>query len=115
MGSEQRPLPPGRTVRIGLIPVYPLQPPRAPPSRVAKSSAQPPDYSRIARYKATETELALAGVSSVDELVERVNEFVERGIQFPVTQSDFPNSRKKFERLTALLARLSWNQTASNG
>lgn len=114
LSPEQRPLPPGRTVRIGLIPVYPLQQPKASLPRT-RSPAQPPDYSRITRYRATEKELASAGVSSVDELVERVNEFVEHGIQFPVTQSDFPNSRKKFERLTALLAKLSWNQTASNG
>lgn len=112
LSSEQSPLPPGRTVRLGLIPVYPVQQPKAPRKR---SPARPPDYSRITRYRATEKELALAGVSSVDELVERVNEFVERGMQFPVTQSDFPNSRKKFERLTALLAKLSWNQTARNG
>lgn len=115
LSAEQRPLPPGRTVRIGLIPVYPLQQPKPPPPPRIRSPAQPPDYSRIARYRATEKELASAGVSSVDELVERVNEFVGCGIQFPVTQSDFPNSRKKFERLTALLVKLSWNQTASNG
>jgi hypothetical protein len=112
LSSEPRPLPPGRTVRIGLIPVYPVQQAKAPPFR-KRSPAQPPDYSRITRYRATEKELASAGVSSVDELVERVNEFVERGLQFPVTQADFPNSRKKFERLTALLAKLSWNQTAA--
>jgi hypothetical protein len=113
--DEERPLPPGRTVRIGLIPVYPFQQPKAPTCRKARSPVQPPDYSRIARYSATEKELASAGVCSVDELVDRINEFVGRGIQFPVTQSDFPNSRKKFERLTALLVKLSWDQTASNG
>ena len=114
LSAEERPLPPGRTVRIGLVAVYPLQQPKTPPSR-KRSPAQPPDYSRIARYRATEKELALAGVSSVDELVERINEFVGCGIQFPVTQSDFPNSRKKFDRLTALLAKLTWDRTASNG
>jgi hypothetical protein len=112
--ESERPLPPGRTVRIGRIPVYP-QPSPTPPKRGIRSPTEPPDYSKLVRYRAAEAELAAAGVFSVDELVERVNSFVGRGLQFPVTQSDFPNSKKKFDRLTALLDKLTWNKASRQG
>ena len=112
--ESERPLPRGRTVRIGRIPFYP-QPSQTPPKRGTRSPTEPPDYSKLARYKATEAELAASGVFSVDELIERVNSFVGRGLQFPVTQSDFPNSKKKFDRLTALLDKLTWSEASRQG
>jgi hypothetical protein len=79
----------------------------APMSPRRRRPDEPPDYSRLARYAATREELASAGVSSVEELVSRVNAHVASGnLTFPVSHFDFPNTKKKFAKLAGLLSKL---------
>jgi hypothetical protein len=81
--------------------------PNASVAPVPRKRNEPPDYSRLVRYAATHEELASAGVSSVDELVWRINAHAADGKQaFPISQFDFPNSKKKFDRLARLLLKL---------
>jgi hypothetical protein len=75
----------------------------------------PPDYSRLRRYAATPEELAAAGTATVDELVERLNAHVGRGLSHPVTQADFPNSKRNFARLADLLAKLEAGTSGASG
>ena len=59
----------------------------------------PPDYSRLRNCEATEEELAIFGAADVLDLVRILNEvFVQAG-QFPVTQADYPSTRKRLEKL----------------
>jgi len=66
----------------------------------------PPDYSRLKRYEASDEDLRMAGAESVDDLVRKVNLLYARAGRAPVTQGDYPASRKKFFALVARLARL---------
>jgi hypothetical protein len=66
----------------------------------------PPDYSRLRRYEASPAELEIAGTPSVDALVQKVNRLSKLGGRSPVTQGDFPSSKRKFHRLVARLAEL---------
>ncbi len=59
-----------------------------------------PSYFGLRRVKPGAM-LAVAGVASVDELVERVNEVRGRAGRAPVTASQFPTGMAKFRRLAA--------------
>lgn len=71
--------------------------PLPPPPR--RSPLEAPGYEGLRTYEASQEELEEAGAPSVDELVRIVNEVAREAGQFPVTQADYPSTRKKFERL----------------
>lgn len=70
--------------------------------RRQRSKADPqvvPDYSKLRPCEATADELALLGASDVRDLVRRINrELMGRG-QLPVSEGDFPNTRKRLLKL----------------
>jgi hypothetical protein len=78
--------------------------------RAAERSAVP-SYAGLKAYDPGREALLAFGVSTVQQLVARFNaDFVAAG-QFPVTQGDFPATRRKFERLVDRWTRL----TRANG
>jgi hypothetical protein len=61
-------------------------------------------------HPATDEELATLGVSSVSELVQRVNDHLLSSNDFPISAGDYPTNRRMFERLVARYERLGLNQ-----
>lgn len=60
---------------------------------------QIPDYSKLRACEAEVSELAPFGVANVPELVDKMNrEFIQNGF-FPITQSDYPSTKKRLEKL----------------
>jgi hypothetical protein len=58
-----------------------------------------PDYSRLHPCEATDEELALVGAVGVAEFVVQMNRaLVDRGM-LPITQGDYPTTRKRLVKL----------------
>lgn len=66
-----------------------------------------PDYSSLRGYEATAEELARFGVSDIPSLVRKFNADFVRARLFPVTQSDYPGTKKRFDKLVARWERLT--------
>jgi hypothetical protein len=69
--------------------------------RSAASRRHAPDYSRLRQCDASEEELARFGASSVVGMVIKMNADFEAAGMYPVTQADFPGTRKRFDKLVA--------------
>jgi hypothetical protein len=67
--------------------------------RTAASPRTIPDYSRLHPCEATAEELALVGAVSVAEFVVQMNRaLINRGL-LPITQGDYPTTRKRLVKL----------------
>lgn len=67
--------------------------------RTAASPRTVPDYSRLHPCEATREELALVGAESVAEFVAQMNRaLIDRGL-LPITQGDYPTTRKRLVKL----------------
>jgi hypothetical protein len=67
--------------------------------RAAASPRTVPDYSRLHPCEATREELALVGAVSVAEFVAKTNRtLIGRGL-LPITQGDYPTTRKRLVKL----------------
>lgn len=67
--------------------------------RLTASPQTIPDYSRLKPCEATADELAVLGASSVRDLVARMNKgLIAKGL-LPISQGDFPNTRKRLLKL----------------
>jgi hypothetical protein len=67
--------------------------------RTAASPRTVPDYSRLHPCEATPEELALVGAVSVAEFVVKMNRaLIDRGL-LPITQGDYPTTRKRLVKL----------------
>ncbi|TLX16020.1 hypothetical protein [Rhizobium sp. MHM7A] len=65
-------------------------------------------------HPASDEELAAIGVSSVSELVQRVNDHLLSSNDFPISVGDFPSNKRLFDRLVARYERLGLNQQKPN-
>lgn len=82
-----------------------------------RSKADPhiaPDYSKLRACIATADELALLDASNVHDLVRRINRELNQNGRFPVTQSDFPTTRRKLLKLLERWKRLIHPTTPTN-
>lgn len=59
------------------------------------------DYSKLKRFDATQDQLAMAGVASVDDLVERINALRLTSGHRPMPQGDFPSNKAAFLKLVS--------------
>lgn len=79
-------------------------------ARIAKrGNASPlttPDYSRMRAYEAAEEELAGTGVRNVAELVALINRKLASRHLLPISQGDYPNTRKRLVKLLERWRRL---------
>ncbi|MBY3150832.1 hypothetical protein HFO56_00115 [Rhizobium laguerreae] len=74
--------------------------------RGAANPRSVPDYTRLRPCEATSEELALVGTSSVSEFVDQMNRaLLDRGL-LPITQFDYPTTRKRLVKLLERWSRL---------
>ncbi|MCV9963939.1 hypothetical protein OIU34_18845 [Pararhizobium sp. BT-229] len=67
--------------------------------RPAANPHTTPDYSRLKPCEATADELAVLGASSVRDLVAKMNKaLIAKGL-LPISQGDYPNTRKRLLKL----------------
>lgn len=67
--------------------------------RLTASPHLTPDYSRLKPCDATPEELAVVGASDVNDLVARMNSMLSSRGQLPISQGDYPTTRKRLVKL----------------
>jgi len=80
---------------------------RAKKARSVSSPSSVPSYAGKRTFDTTPSELARFGVGSVRELVDTFNAYFMKTGGYPITQADYPDTRKKFEKLVLRWERLT--------